>query len=121
MSEKQRDAIIGDLMTKAGEDVTASIRRTLAICPTPHLPIVLAAAAAAIGTVTAILDEMAGNDHSRGPDPENILLAGLLAARTGMKGFNGPEDGVGAAYRDFETLKKAGRTAALSNERHPSV
>lgn len=105
------DAIIGDLMTKAGEDVAASIRRTLAICPTPHLPVVLCAAAAAIGTVVAILDEMAGNDRSKGPDPENILLAGLLAARAGMKGFNGLEDSISAAYLDFKTLKDAGRTS----------
>lgn len=116
MAHQEHD-VIGDLMTKAGEDVTASIRRTLAICPAPHLPVVLAAAAAAIGTVTAILDEMAGSDRSKGPTPENILLAGLLAARTGMKGFNGAEDGIGAAYRDFETLKKAGRTPHSNGDR----
>lgn len=107
---KEND-IIGDLMKKTGEDVTRAILRTLAICPRPHLPLVLAAAAAAIGTVASILDEMTDKKLGNGPNPENVLLAGLLAARTAIS----PNDGVAAAYRDFEVLKSAGRLTALAS------
>ncbi len=98
--------IVGDLMSKAGEDVSRAISRVLAICPDPHLPVAIAAAAAALGAVTALLDEAAGNDMAKGPSPENILLSGLLAARMGIAG-----DGVGEAYKDFDALKAAGRIA----------
>ena len=101
--------IVGDLMTKSGEDVTRSINRVLAICPDPHLPVAIAAAAAALGAVTALLDELAGNNRADGPSSENILLAGLLAARMGIAG-----DGVGEAYKDFDILKSAGRIPQLT-------
>jgi hypothetical protein len=102
--------IVGDLMTKAGDDVTKTIMRTLAICPKPHLPVALAAAAAAIGIAVSILDDLAGNDRSKGPNGDNILLAGLLAARTALDS----SDGVGEAYRDFDVLRVARRTPSFS-------
>jgi hypothetical protein len=113
MSETQREQhdVIDDLMSKAGDDVSRAIRRTLSICPKPHLPVALAAAAAAIGIVTSILDNMAGNDRAKGPDHDNILLAGLLAARTAQENT----DGIGDAYKDIEVLRKAGRMATHSN------
>lgn len=108
--ETQTD-VIGDLMLKAGDDVSHAIRRTLSICPKPHLPVALAAAAAALGIVTSILDSMAGNDRAKGPDHDNILLAGLLAARTGQDNA----DGIGEAYKDIDALRKAGRVVSLPN------
>jgi hypothetical protein len=95
--------VVEDLMEKIAEDVTRAMGRTLAICPDPRLPVALAGAAAALGIVTSLLDEMAGLKRKDGPSPENILLAGLLAARLGISG----EDGVGQAYRDIEKLKVA--------------
>lgn len=101
------EQIIRDLMTKVGDDVGAALRRTLAIAPHPHLPIAIAAGASVVGLISAMLDK----DRAPNPDPDCVLLAGLLIARTGIGG----KDPIREAYADFELLKEAGRTVAVSS------
>lgn len=104
-------AITKDLMKKMGDDVSRTIMRTIAIAPEPHLPVAMAAAAAAIGILAAVLEKPAGKyvDPEADPDPQAVLLAGLLAARCAITP-NG--DGIAAAYADLKTL-----TAHSSTER----
>lgn len=96
-----------DLMTKVGDDVGAAMRRTLAIAPQPHLPIAIAAGASVIALIAFLLD----TERSPDPDPDCVLLAGPLIARTGIGG----KDPIGEAYADFDLLKNAGRTVSLSS------
>jgi hypothetical protein len=93
--------ITKDLMAKVVDDVGSALRRVIAIAPDPHLPIAMAAGASVVAHVGILLDA----DPKPTPDPECIILAGLLIARTGLGG----PDPIGAAYDDFEALKKAGR------------
>lgn len=99
------DRVINDLMKKVADDVTAAIIRTLSICPRPHLPLLTAAAAAALGVMASELDRLAGN---KALDPDNVLLAGLLSARMGTV----TDDPTGAAYKDFAVLENAGLTGS---------
>lgn len=92
-----------DLMSKVNEDVKAALNRVLNIAPEPHLPIALSAGASVLALVAILLD----SDPKPTPDPECLLLAGILMARTGMGG----DDPVGDAFSDFETLRAAGRLA----------
>lgn len=101
--------VTSDLMTKVADDVIKAIIRTLSIAPNPRLPVATSAAAAALGIVAAELDKIAGCfDPVSGPGNDNILLSGLIAARLGM--LPQSADSVGDAYKDYETLKAAGRT-----------
>lgn len=99
------DRIIKDLMVKIGDDVGATMRRTLAISPEPRLPVALSGGASAIALIAAFLD----TDTKPEPDPDCMLLAGLLLGRIGP-------NQVEEAYRDFEILKAAGRTAASPSQ-----
>lgn len=102
------DQITRDLMRKVSDDVIGALRRVMSIAPAPHLPIAVSAGGAAIGFVSAALQYMT-NDRQPGdpPDPECILLAGLLCARMGIGG----DDPIGAAYADMKALTDAGRLA----------
>lgn len=107
------DGVTRDLMLKVADDVVATILRTLALAPPPRLSVAASAAAAALGLVAAQLDQLAGcYDASSGPGHDNILLAGLIAARLGID----PTTGIADAYRDYATLKAAG----LTPEEEPS-
>ncbi|QUS40547.1 hypothetical protein RPMA_18185 [Tardiphaga alba] len=103
------DQIIKDLMTKIGDDVGATMRRTLAISPEPRLPVAMSGGASAIALIAAFLD----TDPKPEPDPDCVLLAGLLLGRIGP-------NQVEEAYKDFEILKAAGRTAALTSHKDGS-
>lgn len=98
--------ITKDLMHKLAEDVSAALYRVLAIAPQPHLPIAMSGAAPLIAMMGAILD----TDKKPEPDPDCLLLAGLLLARAGGTKNHDP---IGEAYKDFEALKAAGRTSEL--------
>lgn len=100
------EQITRDLMTKVADDVSAVLHRVLAISPHPHMPIAVSAGASVVGLLAAMLD----TDRSPTPDPDCVLLAGLLIARTGIGG----KDPIGDAYADFQLLKEAGRTVAVS-------
>lgn len=100
------EQITRDLMTKVSDDISAVLRRTLSIAPHPHMPIAVSAGASVLGFLAAMLD----SDRKPDPDPDCVLLAGLLIARTGIGG----KDPIGAAYADFQLLKDAGRTVAVS-------
>lgn len=96
------EQIINDLMTKCADDVVRALKRTLSITPDPQLPVATAAGVACIGVIAGILEHMAGNRVAgSAPDPECVLLAGLICARMGMD----PRDGIAQAYRDLEVLK----------------
>lgn len=97
--------IIKDLMAKCGDDVGAAMRRTLSISPAPLLPVALSGGASAIALIAALLD----TNPKPEPDPDCVLLAGLLLGRIGP-------NQVEEAYKDFEILKAAGRTAALTSQ-----
>lgn len=108
MSVKQRlsaeaRGITKDLMHKLAEDVSAAMYRTLAIAPQPHLPIAMSGAAPLLAMMGALID----TDPKKEPDPDCLLLAGLLLARAGGARNHDP---IGEAYKDFEALKAAGRT-----------
>jgi hypothetical protein len=106
--EAVNEQIVQDLMTKIGDDVVAVLRRTLSIAPKPHLPIAMSAGASVIAFVACLLD----TDPKPTPDPECVLLAGLLIARTGLGGA----DPIGEAFKDFDALKVAGRAALREGE-----
>lgn len=98
----RNQAITKDLMKKMGDDVSRTIMRRIAIAPEPHLPVAMAAAAAAIGILAAVLEKPSGkHDPQANPAPQGVLLAGLLAARCAITP-NG--DGIAAAYADLKTL-----------------
>jgi hypothetical protein len=99
------DHITRDLMRKASDDVLSALRRTLAIAPAPHLPIAASAAASAMGFVSALLEYATDDGRVPGsaPDPDCVLLAGLLCARMAIGG----EDPIGAAYADLKLLTAA--------------
>jgi hypothetical protein len=103
------EQITRDLMKKVADDVVSAMHRTLAIAPSPHLPIAASAAAAAMGIVSALLEESSPDGRVPGstPDPDCVLLAGLLCARLGIGGA----DPIGEAYADLKLLTAA-RTAA---------
>jgi hypothetical protein len=105
MSNEQ---ITRDLVRKVGDDIGAVLRRTISIAPQPHMPIAVSAGASVVGLLAAMLD----TDKKPDPDPDCVLLAGLLIARCGIGG----SDPIGAAYSDFDALKKAGRTVALPSK-----
>ncbi len=97
-------AITRDLMKKLGDDISGYMLRTLSLAePRQQLPIGISAGAACVGMIAAILNKYAEGEAGQPPDPECVLLAGLLVARTGIGG----DDPIGAAYRDLETLKAA--------------
>jgi hypothetical protein len=101
LTEAQTDhAVTKDLILKLSEDVGATIRRTLSIAPEPHLPVAMAAGASAVAAIAVLLND----DPKSEPDRDCLLLAGLLLAHIGP-------DAVKNAYRDFEVLKAAGRSA----------
>lgn len=103
--------ITEDLMRKIEDDVIAAMSRTLAITPAPVLPVAISGLAAALGVTAAALAK-ANNSYVAGePDPDCVLLAALLGARMGMSA-----DGISEAYRDFDALKAAGRTATPKRE-----
>lgn len=91
-----------DLMMKVADDITSAVTRTLALTDDRgNLPIAVSAGAACLGVIAAILDQQYGDKRGGKPDPDCVLLAALLAARTGIGG----EDPVADAYRDLELLK----------------
>lgn len=102
--------ITSDLMKKVADDVIAAVHRTLAIAPDPLLPIAVSAGAACVGIVWAMLENLSDQGRTPGaaPDPECLMLAGLIVARVGIK----QEDPIGAAYKDMDALRKTGRLAA---------
>lgn len=103
---KMENQILADIAEKCAEDVSAAIKRTLSIAPEPKLPVAIMAGAAALGWISALLAERAGTyDPTQSPDPDTLLLAGLLAARLGMDG----DSGIADAYEDLRILKEAGR------------
>ena len=114
-----KDIITNDLMNKISEDVSGAMLRTLALSST-KLPIAMSGCAAAVGITAAVLAALSGSYNSKlDPDPNNILLAALLAYRAGCGG----KAPIGAAYKDFDILKKARRiprtraAAALSPQK----
>ena len=98
-----QDHITRDLMRKASDDVLAAMSRTLAIAPAPHLPIAASAAASAMGFVSALLEHTDGRVPGSSPDPDCVLLAGLLCARMAIGG----EDPIGEAYADLKLITAA--------------
>lgn len=104
MSEKFPEYVVTDLMKKCAEDVSRAMMRTLSLFPRDQqLPIAMAAGASVIGIMSAVLD----TDRDRipegqaSPDPQCVLLAGLLCARCSLAP-NG--DGISKAYADLKTL-----------------
>jgi Ni,Fe-hydrogenase III small subunit len=97
--------ITDDLMRKVSDDVQAVLKRTLAIAPHPHLPVAVSAGAACIGVIAGLLEIMSEDGRVPGskPDPECVLLAGLLCARMGTGG----SDPIGQAYADLKTLTQS--------------
>lgn len=97
------DHITRDLMRKVSEDVSAALNRTLSIAPHPLLPIAASAGAVCVGVMAGFLEAMSPEGRAPGtaPDPDCVLLAGLLCARMGMGG----DDPIAAAYADLATLK----------------
>lgn len=83
-----------DLMTKIGADVSGAMMRTLSLTDEP-LPVAMSGGSAAVGVIAAVL-----NPNGDAPDPDCIMLAALLIARTGS---NHP-DPVSQAYKDLEVL-----------------
>lgn len=101
-------AITKDLMTKVADDVGAAIKRSAALAPNSDLPVVMAAAAAALGTLAAALDKRTGkSSRDAGPQMEGVMLAALLTARAGLN----VGEGLDAAYKDMAALRAAGRIA----------
>jgi hypothetical protein len=103
--------ITKDLMQKLADDVNAALYRTLAIAPQPHLPIAMCGGAPLVAMMGALLD----TDPGPTPDPDCLLLAGLLLARAGIRGH----DAIDQAYKDFEALKAAGRTSEVLAKERP--
>jgi len=98
--------ITDDLMRKVVDDVRDVIFRTIDIAPKPHLPIVTAAGALALGFAAAELAILNGKrEPGSDPEPEYLLLAALLIARIGMK----CDDPHCSALNDLALLKKADR------------
>jgi hypothetical protein len=99
------DHITRDLMRKVADDVISAMRRTLAIAPAPILPVAVSAATAAMGIVSALLEQVSAEGRVPGsePDPDCVLLAGLLCARMGI----GLGDSIGQAYADLRVLAAA--------------
>ena len=106
------EQITRDLITKVSDDVVAAMLRTLAIAPTPSLPVAMGAAAAALGIVAAELALASQKDTGGTPDSETMLLAGLLSARMGMGG----PDPIGEAYDDLRILTEV-RAALAQGEK----
>jgi hypothetical protein len=99
------EQITKDLMHKLSDDVTGAVRRVLSIAPQPHLPIAMSAGAVCVGFIAATLEHMSeeGREAGSPPDPDCVLLAGLLCAHFGL----GRDHPIGAAYADLRTLKAA--------------
>lgn len=94
--------VTSDLMDKVTDDVCRALRRTLAIAPQPHLPLATAAGASVIGVMAGLLEHMAGTRVAgSAPDPDCVLLAGLLCAHMALD----PRNGVANAYRDMKLLR----------------
>jgi hypothetical protein len=99
-----QEAITRDLMKKLADDVTSSMVRTLSLAgERQQLPIGIAAGASCIGIIAAMLNSAKGGASGQEPDPDCILLAALLVARTGIGG----DDPIGDAYRDLGFLNEA--------------
>lgn len=103
-----RDEITRDLMRKVASDVAVPLRRMLRLAPESGLPIALAAGKIVIAHLCILLDA----NPSPEPDPDCILLAGLLLGRYGANDL----DMVRGAYRDFEILKAGRAGAAIPQE-----
>lgn len=97
-------AVTKDLIRKGSEEVGAVVSRIRSIAPAPFAPIAIAIAGGAVMPLAMELAWMAGV-RSPKPQPLHMLLAGLLAARTGLGGEN-PIDQV---FKDIAALQKAGR------------
>lgn len=98
------DYVTRDLMRKLSSDVSENMLRTISLVENRQvLPIVVAAGASCVGIISGVLHSMAEGESQTVPDPECILLAALLVARTGIGG----DDPIGDAYRDLETIKAA--------------
>ena len=96
-----------DLMRKVGDDTISAINRTVAISDRDEsaMFITIAGGVAAIGMTAAALEIAAsGEIHEDGPAPDSVMLAALVCAHTG----NRSHDPIKQAYKDLETLKKAG-------------
>lgn len=102
------EQITRDLMRKASDDVEGVLRRVLSIAPRPWMPIAASAGAACLGFLAAELEQAseAGRKAGDAPDPECVLLAGLLCAHLGIGG----DDPIGAAYADLKMLLAARAT-----------
>lgn len=98
------ETITRDLMRKLADDVTSAMLRTMALADErSRLPITISAGAACVGIIAGVLNRSAGGETGLAPDPDCVLLAGLLVARSGIGG----DDPIADAYRDLELLKAA--------------
>jgi len=94
------NTVTKDLMIKISQDITAAMMRTLALTDN-HLPVAIAGGSAAAGIIAGCLGKMSGAyDKEKGPDEENVMLAGLLIARMGSQ----HPDAIAQAYRDLDRL-----------------
>lgn len=102
---KLAEQVTSDLMRKIEDDVTAVIRRVIGIAPPPYLPIITSAGAVCIGFAASELEHMSADGRVAGsePDPDCVLLAGLLIAHMGIGG----PDPIHAAYQDMKAIKTA--------------
>ena len=96
-----------DLMMKIGADVSDAMMRTLSLSlADEQLPIAISGGSAAVGVIAAVL-----NPNGDAPDPDCIMLAALLIARTGS---NHP-DPVSQAYKDLEVLQALEFTPTIAS------
>lgn len=98
-------AVTNDLIAKAVKDIGAVMRRLRSIAPDPFLPVAIGAGVNAIVPIAVELHHMSGEPYKGEPDPDCMMLAALLLARTGIS----DADAVAEAYRDLDALKAAGR------------
>jgi hypothetical protein len=105
--------VIRDLMNKAADDAKTHLLRTLSLSDDKHLPIAIAAGAAVMGITGAILSQQSDRYIPADPDPESVLLAALIIARSvSVEGQDDRSDCVHQAFRDLDALREAGRLPA---------
>lgn len=92
--------ITRDLMRKVGDDVGAALRRMMEIAPDPLLPIAMSAGTSVVALMALLLDT---KPEPSKPDPNCLMLAGLLLAHSGISG----DRIVDNAYRDLDLLMSA--------------
>lgn len=93
-------AITNDLIVKVAEDVSAALKRTLAIAPEPaRLAIMMSAGMPILAGMAHVIDPKA-KECKR----DTLMFCGLLLSRVG-------KDSMDEAARDIATLIAAGRVA----------